>query len=43
MNIPGKTFSNIMERYDYNPAKDAVLRFSAFNMLGRFNSEVHNR
>jgi len=33
MNIPGKTFSNIMERYDYNPAKDAVLRFSAFNML----------
>lgn len=33
INIPGKTFSNIMERYDYDPAKDAVLRFSTFNML----------
>ena len=28
--IPGKTFSNILEKEDYNPEKDAVMRFSTF-------------
>ncbi|ASI25648.1 MULTISPECIES: Mu transposase C-terminal domain-containing protein [Aeromonas] len=28
--IPGKTFSNIQEKGDYDPQKDAVMRFSTF-------------
>lgn len=28
--IPGKTFSNILAKEDYNPKKDAVMRFSTF-------------
>ncbi|WP_448565925.1 Mu transposase C-terminal domain-containing protein [Thalassotalea ganghwensis] len=28
--IPGKTFSNIIEKEDYNPQKDAIMRFSTF-------------
>lgn len=28
--IPGKTFSNILEKEDYKPEKDAVMRFSTF-------------
>ena len=28
--IPGKTFSNILEKEDYNPEKDAIMRFSTF-------------
>lgn len=28
--FPGKTFSNILEREEYNPQKDAVIRFSTF-------------
>ncbi len=28
--IPGKTFSNILDKADYNPQKDAVMRFSVF-------------
>lgn len=28
--IPGKTFSNIMEKEDYNPQKDAVMHLSTF-------------
>ncbi|QIZ78781.1 transposase [Ferrimonas lipolytica] len=33
ISMPGKTFSNILEKEDYNPAKDAVIRFSTFNEL----------
>ncbi|GAA0786737.1 transposase [Shewanella aestuarii] len=28
--IPGKTFSNILEKEDYKPEKDAIMRFSVF-------------
>ena len=28
--MPGKTFSNILEKEDYKPEKDAVMRFSTF-------------
>lgn len=28
--IPGKTFSNILEKEDYKPEKDAIMRFSTF-------------
>jgi putative transposase len=28
--FPGKTFSNILEKEDYNPKKDAIMRFSTF-------------
>lgn len=28
--MPGKTFSNILAREDYNPKKDAIMRFSTF-------------
>jgi len=28
--IPGKTFSNIMEKEDYKPERDAIMRFSTF-------------
>ncbi len=28
--IPGKTFSNILEKEEYNPAKDAIMPFSTF-------------
>lgn len=31
--LPGKTFSNMLSKHDYNPKKDAVLRFKTFNML----------
>ncbi|MBY6094666.1 Mu transposase C-terminal domain-containing protein [Ferrimonas balearica] len=30
IDIPGKTFSNILEKEDYDPAKDAIVRFSTF-------------
>ncbi|WP_035387132.1 Mu transposase C-terminal domain-containing protein [Ferrimonas senticii] len=30
VSMRGKTFSNILEKEDYNPAKDAVIRFSTF-------------
>jgi len=33
VNFPGKTFSNILKKLDYNPSKDAVIRFSAFNQI----------
>ena len=29
-NIPGKTFSNILEKEEYNPSKDAIMHFSTF-------------
>lgn len=28
--MPGKTFSNILEKEDYKPGKDAIMRFSTF-------------
>uniref|UniRef100_A0A486XMY0 TniA putative transposase n=1 Tax=Rheinheimera sp. BAL341 TaxID=1708203 RepID=A0A486XMY0_9GAMM len=28
--MPGKTFSNILAKEDYNPKKDAIMRFSTF-------------
>jgi putative transposase len=28
--LPGKTFSNILEKEDYKPEKDAIMRFSVF-------------
>ncbi|WP_137226024.1 Mu transposase C-terminal domain-containing protein [Shewanella sp. MEBiC00475] len=28
--LPGKTFSNILEKADYKPEKDAIMRFSTF-------------
>lgn len=28
--VPGKTFSNILEKEEYDPSKDAVMRFSTF-------------
>lgn len=31
--IPGKSFSNIFEKDNYNPVKDAVMHFSVFNEL----------
>jgi putative transposase len=31
--IPGKTFSNILQKYGYNPKKDAIMRFSSFMQL----------
>ena len=30
IDIPGKTFSNILEKEDYKPEKDAIMRFSTF-------------
>lgn len=41
--VPGKTFSNILEKEDYDPQKDAVMRFSAFvEELHRWIIDVHN-
>ncbi|MCG7551637.1 Mu transposase C-terminal domain-containing protein, partial [Pseudoalteromonas sp. Of7M-16] len=31
--FPGKTFSNMLARHDYNPKKDAILRFGTFTVL----------
>ncbi|MEL6113837.1 transposase family protein [Photobacterium sp. SP02] len=31
--IPGKTFSNLLQREGYDPRKDAVMHFSTFNEL----------
>ena len=28
--VPGKTFSNILKKYDYDSKKDAIMRFSTF-------------
>lgn len=33
VNIPGKTFENILKKDRYNPVKDAVMHFSVFNEL----------
>ncbi len=41
--VPGKTFSNVLEKEDYNPKKDAVMRFSVFvEELQRWIVDVHN-
>jgi putative transposase len=45
--IPGKTFSNIAERGDYDPSKDACISLSRLNMLARkwisdiYHQEIH--
>ncbi|MBQ4844559.1 Mu transposase C-terminal domain-containing protein [Pseudoalteromonas sp. MMG005] len=31
--LPGKTFSNMLAKHEYNPKKDAILRFGTFTML----------
>ncbi|HBO57039.1 MAG TPA: integrase [Opitutae bacterium] len=36
--IPGKTFSNILAKHDYDPKKDAVMRFSVF--MGIFHQWI---
>ena len=33
IDLPGKTFSNILERGDYDPAKNAVITFSTFTEI----------
>lgn len=41
--IPGKTFSNVLEKEDYKPEKDAVMRFSTFvEEFHRWIVDVHN-
>jgi putative transposase len=41
--IPGKTFSNVLEKEDYDSKKDAVMRFSVFvEELHRWIIDVHN-
>ncbi|MBD1573701.1 integrase [Vibrio rumoiensis 1S-45] len=41
--VPGKTFSNILEKDRYDPQKDAVMRFSVFvEELHRWIIDVHN-
>ncbi|MDF5466790.1 transposase [Vibrio vulnificus] len=41
--IPGKTFSNVLEKEDYDPQKDAVMRFGVFvEELHRWIIDVHN-
>lgn len=45
--IPGKTFSSIAERGDYDPSKDACISLSKLNMLARkwisdiYHQEIH--
>lgn len=41
--VPGKTFSNVLEKEDYKPEKDAVMRFSTFvEEFHRWIVDVHN-
>lgn len=41
--IPGKTFSNVLEKSQYNPEKDAVMRFNVFvEEFHRWIIDVHN-
>lgn len=41
--VPGKTFSNVLEKENYNPTKDAIMRFSVFvEELHRWIVDVHN-
>jgi putative transposase len=42
--IPGKTFSNILEKEDYKPEKDAIMRFSTFiEEFHRWIIDVYHR
>ncbi len=44
MTIPGKTFSNTLEKADYDPVNDAVVRFSVFcEEFLRWVVDVHNQ
>ncbi|MGF1765035.1 hypothetical protein [Aliivibrio kagoshimensis] len=41
--VPDKTFSNMLEKEDYKPEKDAVMRFSVFvEELHRWIVDVYN-
>ncbi|WP_305815018.1 hypothetical protein [Photobacterium leiognathi] len=41
--VPGKTFSNVLEKEDYKPEKDAVMRFVTFvEEFHRWIVDVHN-
>lgn len=43
-NKPGKSFSSLMERYDYDPCKNAVISFAALQeMLHIFIVDIHNQ
>ena len=43
-NKPGKTFSSLMERYDYEPHKNAVISFAGLQeMLHIFIVDIHNQ
>lgn len=42
--LPGKTFSNILEKEEYKPAKDAVMRFSTFvEEFHRWIIDIYNQ
>jgi putative transposase len=42
--IPGKTFSNILEKGDYNPSKEAKVRFSTFiNEFHRWVIDIYHQ
>lgn len=42
--MPGKTFSNILEKFDYDPAKNAAIRFSTFiNEFHRWVIDVYHQ
>jgi transposase InsO family protein len=42
--LPGKTFSNVLKRYDYQPERDAVVRFSVFvELLYKWAIDYHNQ
>ncbi|MDD1794341.1 DDE-type integrase/transposase/recombinase [Enterovibrio sp. ZSDZ42] len=42
--FPGKTFSNVLEKEEYNPEKDAVIRFSTFiELFHRWIIDVYHQ
>ncbi|PMN91390.1 integrase [Enterovibrio norvegicus] len=42
--FPGKTFSNVLEKEEYNPEKDAVIRFSTFiELFHRWIVDVYHQ
>ncbi|GAA5133061.1 Mu transposase C-terminal domain-containing protein [Thalassotalea piscium] len=42
--LPGKTFSNILEKEEYKPEKDAIMRFSTFvEEFHRWIVDVHHQ
>lgn len=42
--LPGKTFSHVLQRHDYKPERDAVVRFSVFvELLYKWAIDFHNQ